>query len=438
MKRRPWDISRRTFLRGAGAAVALPFLEAMVPWTQRLARAGKAARPRRMLLYFQPNGMNMTAWTPATTGRDYALTSILEPLAPVKDDVLVVSGLDNASAVMASLGDHARGTGSFATATRIARSEAEDVENGVSVDQLAAQRIGAATPFPSLVLGIEGESVTTPCDPGYSCAYMRNVSWSSPTTPVAKEVNPRTVFTRLFGLVDPKLRRYRLSVLDIVKGDAERLQAKLGVTDRRKMDEYLTSLRELEQRLERGAPDTQCAAGVAPPASENWHERLRQMADLMVLAFQCDLTRVISFMGGHSSSMLTFPFLDIYEGHHFLSHHGGNAERLAQVTIIDRWEVAEFVYLVERMKAVEDYEGTLLDSSVLMFSSELSNGHLHLHTDLPILLAGRGGGALGPGRHVRYPKGTPVANLYISMLAAVGAKADSFGDDGTGPLPDLA
>lgn len=421
--------------------VALPMLEAMAP---SVARA-QAAAPKRMLAYYVPCGIVMNAWTPAATGASWALTPILTPLAPVKDDVLVLSGLANRPARPDGPGDHASGTGAFLTASHPFKTEGANIRNGISVDQVAANAIGAATLFPSLQLGSDGGGSTGDCDSGYSCAYARNISWASATTPLAKDTNPSVVFDRLFQGRDPaataeqqrKRKLYKQSVLDFVLDDATRLKAKLGKTDKSKLDEYLTGVRALETRLQMDDQGNACTA-TRPDSSTDYRARVTAMTDLMVLAFQCDLTRVITFMLGNAGNNRSYDFIGVPEQHHDLSHHQGDPEKLTKLQAIDTWELEQVASLVQKLKDVREGEGTLLDSSVVFFSSEIEDGNSHSHFNLPVLLAGRGGGRIQPGRHVRYGGDVPIANLFISMLDIVGAPVATFGDDGTGPLPDLA
>jgi len=432
-------LSRRTFLRGAGALVALPFLEAMWPAS---ARAQAAASARRFLAWYVPNGINMADWTPAATGSAFALPPILAPLASVRDEVLVLTGLANRAAQDSVPGDHARGTGSFLTAHHVKRTDGSDIENAVSLDQRIAQGIGPGTSLPSLQLGAEAGGSTGNCDSGYSCAYSRNISWAGPQSPLAKETNPSSAFDRLFQGPDAQLsdaerarrRAERLSILDAVGDDATRLRIDLGASDRHKLDEYLSGVRALELRVENLAS---AACQVAEPGEPaDFPARVRAMADLIVLAFQCDVTRVVTFMAANAGSNQTYPDLGVYDGHHQISHHQGDPTNLANLTLIDTWEVEQLAYLIGRLVAVQEPGGSLLDSTIVFFSSEIEDGDAHRHTNMPILVAGRGGGALVPGRHVRFSTSPApsVASLFLTFLAAFGIQDASFGDDGTSPL----
>jgi len=430
-------LSRRTFLRGAGAAVALPFLDAMLPAS---ARAQAQASARRFLAWYVPNGIHMPAWTPASSGAGYALSPILQPLAPVRDEVLVLSNLSNRAGWDNVAGDHARGTGSFLTCTRVRRTEGADIENGVSLDQLIAQAIGGDTTLPSVQLGTEGGGSSGNCDSGYSCAYARNISWAAPATPLAKENNPQNAFDRLFQGADAQLsaeererrRQLRLSILDAVNEDARRLRLELGGSDRSKLDEYLSGVRELELRVEATTGAACVASEPEPPA--DFRDRVRAMTDIMVLAFRCDVTRVITFMQGNAGSNQTYPWLGVSDGHHQISHHQGIPANHAMLQAIDTWEVEQFAYLLQQLAAIPEPGGSVLDSSLVYFSSELEDGDWHSHVNMPILLAGRGGGAVQPGRHLRWSSEQKVANLFLTVLAAFGIPRASFGLDGSAPL----
>jgi hypothetical protein len=444
VKRVPWldrdraRLSRRTFLRGAGALVALPFLEAMLP---RSARAQAAAAAKRFVAWYVPNGIEMAGWTPAATGPDWVPTPILQPLASLRSEVLVLSGLANLPARDSVPGDHARGTASFLTARRVRRTDGADIENGISLDQRIAQFVGGTTTLPSLQLGAESGGSTGNCDSGYSCAYARNVSWAGPQSPLAKETDPASAFERLFQGTDTSLspeererrRLERLSVLDAVADDARRLRAELGGDDRHKLDEYLAGVRELELRVQSASGGSCEAAEPAEPA--DFRARVRAMADLIVLALRCDATRVVTFMQANAGSNQTYPWLGVLDGHHQVSHHQGNAANLAALRAIGTWEVEQLAYLLQQLDATaEPTGGTLLDATIVFFSSEIEDGDSHRHTNLPVLVAGRGGGALAPGRHVRFASNTPLANLFLTFLRAFGVQDVTFGLDGTSPL----
>lgn len=443
MKRVPWldpdraRLSRRTFLRGAGAAIALPFLEAM--WPQS-ARAQAAASARRFLAWYVPNGIHMPDWTPAATGTAYTLPAILQPLAPLRDEVLVLTGLANHAARVNVAGDHARGTGSFLTARTVFRTSGNDISNGISLDQRIAQVIGPQTTLPSLQLGAESGSSTGDCDSGYSCAYARNISWAGPQSPLAKETNPVSAFDRLFQGTEAELseaertrrREQRLSVLDGVMQEATQLRLDLGTSDRHKLDEYLTGVRALELRVQNLGGDA-CEADEPAPAA-NFRERVAAMSDLIVLAFRCDLTRIITFMQANAGSNQTFSWLNVLDGHHQISHHQGNPVNHAALRAIDTWEIEQFAALLGRLAAVQEPGGSLLDSTLVFFSSEIEDGDAHRHTNMPILLAGRGGGAVQPGAHLRFTNNRAVDDLFLTILRAFGIQDATFGERGTTPL----
>jgi hypothetical protein len=442
----PRRISRRAVLRGAGAVVALPLLEAMTPG---VARASGAKPPLRMAFLYVPNGVHMPDWTPKEVGAGFALPPVLEPLRAVKDDLLVLSGLtlDPARAHGDGGGDHARAMASFLTGRHPRKTDGADLRAGVSVDQVAAGAVGRSTRFPSLEIGCEGGKNSGECDHGYSCAYQSNLSWRGESSPAAKEINPRLVFDRLFGgptgAVGDEARaredRRRKSVLDHVTEDARQLAAALGTSDRRKLDEYLSSVREVEQRVSRARPAPDVARARYPrplgiPA--DYQEHLRLMGDLLALAFQSGLTRVATFVFANDGSNRSYRAIGVPDGHHDLSHHGGDEAKQEKIREINRFHAAQLAYLLEKLKSTPEGDGTLLDHCMIVYGSGISDGNAHRHDGLPILIAGKAGGTIKTGRHVRYPKETPLTNLYLSMLDRIGAPLDSFGDS-TGRLASL-
>lgn len=427
-------ISRRTLLKGAGTALALPILDAMLP---RAAWAAPEMLARnRMAFIYVPNGAIMQSWTPSATGADFALSQTLQPLASVKDDLLVLSGLaqNNARALGDGGGDHARDSSSFLTSQHPRKSDS-DIHVGISVDQVAARHIGKQTRLPSLELGLEAGRQAGSCDSGYGCIYSSNISWSSPTTPVAKEIRPRAVFERMFGDgEDPKVHArknyFRQSILDLVAEDAVRLNKTLGMADRHKMDEYLTSVREVEQRIERSTiPADQIPAFQFPEEEpKTFAEQVRLMYDLLVLAFQTDTTRVCTLMLANSGSNRSYKEIDVTQGHHQISHHQNDEKKMASLQKIDQHMIEQFAYFLNRLKQIPEGAGNLLDHSMLLYGSALADPNRHQHHNLPILLAGRGNGTIDPGRHLQFQEETPLANLYVSMLDRMSVPVVRFGD----------
>ena len=444
----PQRISRRTMLRGIGAAVALPLLEAMLH-RPALADAGARPAPVRLAFLYVPNGMHMPDWTPTAVGPLAELPPTLKPLSRFAQELLVLSGLtlDGARAHGDGGGDHARAMVAFLTGRHPRKSEGADLRAGISVDQLAAARVGKATHFASLEIGCEGGKYAGQCDHGYSCAYQSNLSWRSESTPAAKEIDPRLVFERLFGGSDPKDRdtqrarreRDNKSILDFVAEDANQLRGKLGAGDRRKLDEYLTGVREIEQRILRAQPVAEVGQTKYPRPTgvpADYREHLRLMSDLLVLAFQADLTRIATFVFANDGSNRGYRNIGVPEGHHDLSHHGGDPMKQEKVRKINLFHVEQLAYLLGRLKSVREGGGTLLDHCMIVYGSGISDGDRHNHDDLPILLAGKGGGTLKTGRHIRYPKEVPLTNLYVSLLDRMGVPVSSFGDS-TGSLTGL-
>jgi hypothetical protein len=445
--RRTSIISRRTALKGLGVSIALPMLEAMRPVPSR---AGSADPPLRVAFVYVPNGVHMPEWTPrATAGASLDLPPILEPLRPVRDDILVLSGLtlNPARALGDGGGDHARAMASFLTGRHPRKTDGADLQAGISVDQLAAREVGSATRFPSLEIGCEGGRNAGECDHGYSCAYQSNLSWRGEATPVAKQVNPRLVFDRLFrappgtasGTDPDRALRRRKSVLDFVGEDARRISKNLGAPDRRKLDEYLSGLRDLERRIDGARPMVATGGARIPrplgiPA--DYREHLRLMADLLTLAFQCDLTRIATFVFANDGSNRSYPAIGVPDGHHDLSHHGGDPAKQRRIRAINRFHVEQLAYLLERLKSVPEGGGSLLDRCLIVYGSGISDGNAHSHDDLPILVAGRAKGTVKTGRHVGYAKETPLTNLYVSILERLGMAIPGFGDS-TGSLTGL-
>jgi len=444
-------ISRRSVLRGVGAAVALPLLDAMIPFRGTTRAAASESNPslQRMMFIYVPNGAVMKHWTPAAEGSDYELPQILEPLAAHRSEMLVLSGLAHRTADPNGdgPGDHARASASFLTGVQARKTASVDIRLGVSVDQVAAAHIGEQSRFASLELGCDKGKQAGACDSGYSCAYQFNLAWKTPTLPLPPEVDPRLVFERLFSTSDSAQDResssarqaVRSSILDLVMEDARKLRGQVGNNDVRKLDQYLDSVRDLERQIER----SERVRAALPPGTEpideipeDYQQHMRLLLGLAVLAFQTDSTRVITFMVAHDGSNRSYPFIDVPEGHHDLSHHGGDEEKQAKISKINRFHVEQFAWLLEQMKGVREGEHSLLDQSLLVYGSGIADGDEHSHYDLPVILAGRGGGAFEPGRHVRFEKNTPMSNLYLTMLRRIGIQAEQFGDS-TGPLDTI-
>jgi len=439
----PVRLSRRTVLRGLGTAIALPWLETFAPRPVRgvePAAGEPGARINRMVVVYVPNGAHMAAWTPELAGDDFVLPYILEPLAPFQNRLNVFTGLaaDKARAHGDGGGDHARSLAAFLTGCQPKKTRGADIRVGVSVDQVAAERIGEQTRFPSLELGCDRSVQIGGCDTGYSCAYVHNISWRTQSSPMSKEVDPRLVFERLFAESTPEGRAgrakrafYQRSILDSVAENARDVRRQLSLHDGRKLDEYLTGVRAIEQRIARAEavtndfqPNYEKPSGI--PAE--FPDHIRLMCDLMVLALQGDLTRVITFVVADEGSNRPYPFLGVAEGHHNISHHQGDAEKQKKIAEINRFHATQFAYLLERMAAVGEGQQTLLDNSMVLYGSGISDGNRHNHDDLPIVLAGGGAGTIRTGRHVLYKRETPLTNLYLAMLDRLGAPTDRFGD----------
>ena len=446
-----WQLPRRTFLRGLGTMMALPVLEAMVPGGSMIARAAGAApaAPKRMAFIYTPNGGNMPDWTPKEVGTSFQLPATLQPLEEHRKEFTVISGLahDKARANGDGGGDHARASATFLTGCQARKTDGSDIRVGVSVDQVAARKLAGQTRFGSIEIGCDKGQQTGNCDSGYSCAYSYNIAWRSESSPLPPEVNPRLVFDRLFssdlGLEGTESKadrqRYQKSVLDFVLEDAKKLQSKLGTTDRRKLDEYLTAVRELEQRIERSQKNVDLDPAVARPDGipQDYAQHIRLMYDLMALSFQTDTTRVATFVAAHDGSNRPYPFIGVPDGHHDLSHHGGNVEKRSKIAKINKFHIEQFAYFLNKMKSIKEGEGSLLDNCGIVYGSGIADGNEHAHHDLPVILAGKGGGAFATGRHVRYAKDTPMTNLFLTMLDNAGVPAERLGDS-TGLLKGLS
>ncbi len=439
-------LSRRTLLRGLGTSVALPWLDAMTPAFATPAKANGLA-PTRMMFAYVPNGIIMQDWTPDATGPNYDFKRVMKPLEPLRQKINVITGLthNTGRALGDGPGDHARAASTFLTGIHPKKTSGADISLDVSVDQVAARSIGSKTRFASLELGLEMGRLAGNCDSGYSCAYSNSISWRGPNTPNPPEVNPRAVFERLFGDLDPteteaaRARRklYDRSVLDFVLEDARSLQTSLGATDKRKLDEYLTAIREIETRIanaEKLAASTVDLSTLAPgfekPAGipVDFQEHSRVMFDMMTIAMQADLTRVISIMLAREGSNRPYREIGIPDGHHNLTHHKGNPEWIEKIRGINEYHVRAFAAFLGRLDSVQDGDGSLLDHSMIVYGSGISDGNKHTHHDLPVILAGGGNGKLRTGRHLRYPHYTPMTNLYVTMLEHMGIPASTLGD----------
>jgi hypothetical protein len=441
-------IPRRTFLRGLGATFALPLLDGMVPAFASAAETTKQAT--RLAIVTVPNGIIMDRWTPKTEGSNFELTPTLEPLASFQDQMLVVSGLNSNEARQLPgeiAGDHPRACSALLTGVHPKMTSGVDLRAGISVDQLAAQELGKHTQLASLELGIESPSIVGSCESAYSCAYYNTISWRTPSTPMPMENQPRAVFERLFGdsdSTDPKIRAARIrenrSLLDFVSQDASRLLETLAPSDRLKVNQYLDAVRDVERRIQMAeeqssqeVPNLARPVGVPPTFTEH----VKLMMDLEVLAFQSDLTRVATLMTGHEMSNLGFPEIGFGDPYHPLTHHQGDSTKIGKVVQVNRFHTTILAYFLDKLRSTPDGDGTLLDHSITFYGSPLSDGNLHIFKNLPILLVGGGSGQIKGGRHLRYPKDTPVANLYLTLLDKLGVPVESLGDS-TGKLELLA
>ena len=440
------SLPRRTFLKGMGTVIALPVLDAMTPALAATARSAKA--PLRLAFTYVPNGITMADWTPAAGGTAFEYTRVLKPLERFRKDTLVLSGLAhrNGNALGDGPGDHARAAASYLTGVHPRKTAGADIQNGVSVDQIAAQHLAPHTRFASLELGCDDSRTVGNCDSGYSCAYTNSLAWRGPATPMPPETNPRLVFERLFGDIDtslpPETRarrlRHRRSILDVVTERTAELSAGLGPSDRRKLDEYLSSIREIERRIEKSEQDL---TGLDPAIDKptgipvTYPDYIKLMFDLQIVAFQTDLTRVVTMMMGREGSMRTYPEIGVPDPHHPLTHHRGNAEWIERVTKVNTLHTELFAGFVEKLSTTPDGDGTLLDHSVIVYGSGLSDGNRHTHEDLPVLMVGRGAG-FQLGRHIMYPKGTPMTNLFLTLLDRVGVQQETLGDS-TGRIEHL-
>jgi len=427
-------LDRRTFLRGMGTAVALPFLDAMTP-----AFAATTKAPVRMAFVYVPNGIDMRYWNPGYEGKLGELPRILKPLEPLKNDITLLSNLthNTGRALLDGAGDHGRCCGSYLTGVQVKKTTV-DIKASVSCDQLVASQIGSKTRFPSLEVGLEDARQAGDCDSGYSCAYTNNLAWRSETQPLPPILDPRALFERLFGngvALSPEARarqgRYRRSILDFVSGDTQKLASTLGPTDKRKLDEYLSSIREIELQIAKAEKDN---AAIDPKMDKpygvpaDFAEHFKLMTDMITIAFQADLSRVLTFLVTREGTSRAYREIDIPDGHHPLTHHRNDPEMMEKVAKINTYHMRQFAAWMEKLKSIQEGDGTLLDNSMIVYGAGLADGNRHTHEDLPTLIAGRGGKLIKPGRRVMYRKETPMCNLFLTMMGGMGVEMDHFGD----------
>lgn len=442
------SLARRTFLRGIGTALALPLLDSMIP---AFGATGAAAKPAiRLGFVYVPNGIIQKGWLPSTVGKGFQMQSTMKALEPHRDQILVLSNLmqNGGRALNDGAGDHARAGASWLTGVHPKKTEGADIHAGISADQVAAQELGKVTQFGSLELGLEEPSLAGGCDSGYSCAYTNTISWRTPVTPNPMEISPRVVFERLFGdgettdaATRVKAMRQDRSILDYVRGDVARLSPGLGNRDKSKLDEYLEGIRDIERRIQRA--EQQSATMKLPvmerPTSipDEFADHAKLMSDLMVIAFQTDMTRVVSFMMAREGSNRSYRSIGVADGHHSVTHHQNDPEKIAKTMKIDELHVQSFAYLLDRLKATPDGDGTLLDHSMILYGSAISDGNAHTHHDLPLVLAGGKTVDIKGGRHIRYKEETRMNNLLVTMLDKAGVHAETLGD-ATGEIDQLS
>ncbi len=436
-------LSRRTILRGMGAAISLPLLDAMTP---ALAAAKEA--PVRLAWFYTPNGIDMRHWTPPEEGALAQLPGILSSLEPVRNDVLVLSNLTAhwARALLDGGGDHARAMSAYMAGVQVYKT-ATDFKLGVSADQLAARAIGHMTQLPSLEVGLEEARLAGACDSGYSCAYSYNLAWKTEKQPLPPIADPRNLFERLFGsdvAESPAAHMRRLalrrSILDQAGEETSRLSSKLGGGDRRKLDEYLTSIREIEKQVQRTEKEgVTIDPGIDKPfgVPSEFSAYFNLMTDMLLVAFKSDITRISTIMVGREGSTRAYPEIGVADGHHPLSHHQGNQEMLAKIRLINQFHMKLFAGFLQKMKETPEGDSNLLDQSLIVYGSGLSDGNIHTHDQLPVLLCGRGGNFVSPGRHLVYQRETPVSNLFATMIERVGVRGEQVGDS-TGRLVGLS
>ena len=433
-------LARRSFLRGLGTTLALPFLDAMVPAFAATTAASK--RPCRMAFVYVPNGIIPSGWTPNTEGTDFEFQRIMKPLEAFRERMVVLSGLAqvNGRALGDGPGDHARAGATWLTGVHPKKTEGAGIRSGISIDQIAAKELGKTTQLASLEIGLDTPTLAGGCDSGYSCAYTNSISWRGDTTPLPMEMNPRVLFERLFGdgdSTDPAARLASLneqrSILDYVTGDIDRLETSLGAGDRGKLTEYLEAIRDIERRIQKAEEQnaTLKMPVIERPAAvpEEFEDHAKLMIDLQAIAFQADLTRVITFMIAREGSNRPYQQIGISDGHHSITHHQNDPEKIDKVSQINTYHVKLFSYYLQKLKSTPDGDGSLLDHSLILYGSSICDGNAHTHHDLPLVLAGGACGQLKGGRHIRYPKETPMNNLLLTMMDKAGVPGpERFGD----------
>ena len=440
------SLSRRTLLRGVGTAVALPFLDAMTP-----ALTAATARPVRMAFVYVPNGIDMRHWNPAYEGPLQELPRILKPMEAFKQDMTLLSNLthNGGRALLDGAGDHGRCCGGYLAGVQ-PRKTMVDIKAGISCDQIVANDIGRQTRFPSLEVGLEDARQAGDCDSGYSCAYTNNLAWRGDAQPLPPLLDPRALFERLFGNganLTPEQKtlqtKQRRSILDFVSGDTKALQANLGPTDKRKLDEYLSSIRDIELQLTKAEHDNaQVNPGMDKPygVPADFAEHFKLMTDMMTVAFQADLTRVMTFLVSREGSSRAYREIGIADGHHPLTHHQNKPDMMEKVAQINVYQMQQFAAWMEKLKSIREGDGTLLDNAMIVYGAGLSDGNRHTHEDLPTLMVGRGGkganGGIKAGRRIVYRKETPMSNLFLTMMDRMGTKVEHFGD-ATGRIEGL-
>ena len=432
------SLPRRTFLRGVGVTIALPLLDAMVPALTAMAKT--AANPvRRLGFIYTPNGATMSAWTPEGDGPSLELPRTLRPLAAVKDQVIVPTGLSQrqAESMGDGNGEHSRGQTVWLSGVHPKRTEGADVQNGTTVDQLAAQALGTDTPLLSLELALEQNYLVGNCDNGYSCVYWNTIAWRTPTTPLPMEVNPRIVFERMFGdggSPEQRLAQAREdgSILDSVNEAIGRLERRLGVSDRTKVDEYLDAVREIERRIQIAETQSSESTLELPErpigVPDTYDEHAKLMFDLAAVAYQADITRVFTLLLGREQTNRAYPQVGVPDAHHAISHHQNDPAKLEKAAKINTYHISLLAGFAERLRATADGDGSLLDHTMLLQGSGLSNSDQHSHIDLPLVLVGGGAGRLKGGRHLKFPKDTPMNNLHLALLEKVGVPVEQLGD----------